>query len=94
MSLLPETQPTRPARSRKNRHIQPDWTALDTPLGMLHSDQILLFHECCRPNRFSPRTGRRIIPRGEGPVATRVSPKRIGITVANNSKWQRLRERA
>jgi hypothetical protein len=94
MSLLPETQPARPARSRKNRRIQPDWAALDTSLGTLHPDQILLFPEWCRLNRFSPRTGRRIIARGEGPVVTRLSPKRIGITVANNARWQRSRERA
>jgi hypothetical protein len=57
-------------------------------------DQILLFPAWCALNGFSDRTGRRIIASGKGPVVTRVSPKIIGITVANNARWQKSRERA
>jgi hypothetical protein len=59
-----------------------------------HPDQILLFPAWCALNGFSDRTGRRIISSGKGPVVTRVSPKIIGITVANNARWQKSRERA
>ena len=39
-------------------------------------------------NHVSERTGRRIIKGPDGPVVTQLSSKRIGISVANNKKWQ------
>jgi hypothetical protein len=87
MSLLLETR-------RNKRRILPKWSSLDKPLATTNPNQILSFHEWCRLNRISVRTGRRIIARGEGPVVTQLSAKRIGISVANNSLWQQSRERA
>jgi len=67
--------------------------SLDEPLASLHPDQILLFTEWCELNRISPRTGRRILASDGGPIVTRLSHQRIGITVANNAKWQASRAR-
>jgi hypothetical protein len=66
---------------------------LDAPFSASHDDQVLLFHEWCRLNRISERTGRRIIGRADGPVVTQLSAKRIGVTVRNNRVWQAARER-
>jgi len=56
-------------------------SALDPPLSLHHDSQVLFFHEWCRLNRFSERTGRRILKSGIGPVVTQLSPKRVGITL-------------
>jgi hypothetical protein len=69
-------------------------TQANPPPAEPHPDQILLFPAWCSLNGFSDRTGRRIIASGKGPVVTRVSPKIIGITVANTARWQKSRERA
>jgi hypothetical protein len=69
---------------------------LDAPLpfsGTLHDDQVLLFHEWCRLNRISERTGRRIIASGTGSVVTHLSTHRIGVTIRNNRVWQQTREK-
>jgi hypothetical protein len=84
------------ARRKKQKHrdpILPKWSPLDAPLAPAHPNQILTFHEWCRLNRISERTGRRIVERGEV-VVTQLSPKRVGISVANNARWQASRERA
>ena len=86
MSLLLETR-------RNKRRILPRWSPLDEPLSAAHPDQILSFHEWCRLNRISERTGRRILTGDKGPVVTQLTPKRIGITVANNATWQASRAR-
>jgi hypothetical protein len=78
-------------RKKKKRRILPRWSSLDAPLATSHPNQVLTFHEWCRLNRISVRTGRRIIDRGEGPVVTQLSPQRIGVTVANNAAWQASR---
>jgi hypothetical protein len=80
-------QSVRSERSKRMRH------ALDAPLSMtsLHDDQVLTFFEWCQINRISERTGRRIIKRPDGPVVTKLSAKRIGVTVGNNKKWQARR---
>jgi hypothetical protein len=67
-------------------------TAL-APLAPLHPDQVLMFHEWCRLNRISERTGRRILASGNGPVVTQVSAQRIGVLVKNNARWQASRAR-
>jgi hypothetical protein len=87
MSLSSEAQ-------RDKRRIQPKWSSLDAPLSTTHPDQVLSMHEWARLNRISVRTGRRLIARGEGPVVTKLSPKRIGVTVANNARWQQSRKRS
>jgi hypothetical protein len=58
-------------------------------------DQLVYtFREWCVINGISPRTGRRIIDGKNGPVVTRLSPRRIGVTRANNARWQKSREHA
>ena len=74
---------------RKTRRTLPNWS----PLAPSHPNQILSFREWCALNHISERTGRRILASGEV-VVTQLSPKRIGISVANNAKWQQSRERA
>ena len=79
---------------RKQHKRQQKRSALDAPLSVQHDSQVLTFFEWCQLNRFSERTGRRVLNSGSGPVVTQLSPKRIGITVANNRAWQASRERA
>jgi hypothetical protein len=57
-------------------------------------DQVLTLREWCRLNSISLKTGQRIMAAGQGPVATQLSPNRIGVTIANNRAWQQSRERA
>jgi hypothetical protein len=56
-------------------------------------DQVLSFVEWCALNRISRRTGTRILAGPDGPIVTRLSAKRFGITRGNNAKQQRSRER-
>jgi hypothetical protein len=58
------------------------------PLSQTHPDQVLTFVEWCSLNRFSERTGRRILGRGDGPPVVQLSSKRIGITIGANQRWQ------
>jgi hypothetical protein len=67
--------------------------ALDAPLSVLHDDQVLTFFEWCQQNRFSERTGRRVLNGPDGPKVTMLSPRRVGITVGNNRTWQASRTR-
>jgi hypothetical protein len=67
---------------------------LGEPLSISHDDQILTFQEWLRLNRLSDRTGRRILGSPDGPVITRLSAKRIGISIKNNRAWQSRREQA
>jgi hypothetical protein len=55
--------------------------------------RVLSFKEWCRLCGFSPATGRRIINAGNGPIITQLSPRRIGITLANYVRWQESRAR-
>jgi hypothetical protein len=66
---------------------------LDAPLSASHDDQVLTFFEWCQLNRISERTGRRILAGPGGPKVTMLSPRRVGITVGNNRRWQQSRER-
>jgi hypothetical protein len=97
MSLASEVR--RAPRSRRRKQpVQPKWSPLDKILSADHPNQVLTFHEWCRLNRISERTGRRIlkgdIAGDKGPVVTALTPKRIGITVADNAVWQQTRKRA
>jgi hypothetical protein len=60
----------------------------------LNDDMVLSFGEWCAFNRISERNGRRILGRDDGPVTTRLTAKRIGVTVRANREWQASRERA
>lgn len=66
--------------------------ALDAPLSVSHDDQVLTFFEWCQLNRFSERTGRRLINGPNGPAVLRLSPRRLGITVGANRRWQAARK--
>ena len=55
--------------------------------------RVLSFRHWCELNGLSLSTGRRIISAGTGPIITQLSPRRIGITIANNRAWQESRAR-
>lgn len=61
--------------------------------GLPLDSQVLTIDEWCRLNSFSPRTGRRILNSGRGPVVTRLSARRIGVTIGNDRAWKASRER-
>ena len=52
---------------------------------------VYTFREWCAINKISPRTGARILAGPNGPVVTRLSARRIGITRKNNAAWQAAR---
>jgi hypothetical protein len=54
----------------------------------LSQHRVLSFLDWCWLNGISPATGRRILKSGKGPAITRLSTRRIGITVGNNAAWQ------
>ncbi len=82
-------------QTRRKRRAKPRRpSALDRPLSMLLDWQVLTFFEWCRLNRFSERTGRRILKSGHGPPVVQLSTQRIGITVGANKQWQQSLERA
>jgi hypothetical protein len=80
-------------RQHHNKHRK-QGLALDAPLTALSDDQVLTFLEWCRLNRISERGGRRILSEPGAPVVTQLSPRRVGITVGNNRRWQETRQRA
>jgi hypothetical protein len=57
------------------------------------ADQVLSFHQWCALIGVSVATGRRIIASGNGPIVIQLSPRRIGITVADNRRWLETRAR-
>ena len=77
-------------RRRKRRCAN----SLDQLLSMSLDSQCLSFFEWCQLNRFSGRTGRRILKSGRGSPVMQLSTQRIGITVGANRAWQQSRERA
>jgi hypothetical protein len=80
-------QQKQPARHKQRRSPSlPD-------VSTLHPNQILSLSEWSSLNGFSIRTGRRIRASGDGPVVTQLSPQRVGVSVANNARWQKSRER-
>jgi hypothetical protein len=66
--------------------------AADRELG-LNQFRVMSFAQWCALNGISPATGRRLLRSGRGPIVTRLSDRRIGITVGNNRRWQELRAR-
>jgi hypothetical protein len=55
--------------------------------------RVLAFGEWCALNGISERSGRRILNSGNGPTITRLSARRIGVTIANDRAWKASRER-
>ena len=102
MSLLESEQRRSRRAQRKHRKAverkKRRTSALAAPLAVqfatANDAQFLTFFEWCQLNRFSESTGRRILASGDGPVVTQLGPKRIGVTVANNRRWQQMRARS
>ena len=76
------------ARKKKVRRSVGIGHNLGPAFEPLLEDRVLTFIEWCKVNSLSPRTGRRILANGNGPVVTRVSERRIGVTVKANREWQ------
>jgi hypothetical protein len=58
-----------------------------------HPNWVMSLPEWCFLNGFSPRTGRRIVARGEGPKITQLSRQKVGVTAKDNAAWQASRAR-
>jgi hypothetical protein len=56
--------------------------------------RVMSFAEWCDLNDISVWTGRRLVKAGLGPKILQLSPRRIGVRVADNRAWQQSRERA
>jgi predicted DNA-binding transcriptional regulator AlpA len=82
-----------PRRRTRQNTQQRQHLVLDASLSALHDDQILSFREWCQINGISERNGRRIVKAPDGPEVVRLSPRRIGITIAANRRWQEQRTR-
>jgi hypothetical protein len=65
---------------------------LNTPLEILHDDQVLTFAQFCVINGLSERTGRRILAGDDGPKIIQLSDRRIGVSMRANRAWQKSRE--
>jgi hypothetical protein len=92
--MNPEAELSRGASATRSLRKE-ERDALDQqPLSLLLDSQVLTFREWCRLNRISGRTGRRVLASGTGPTVVRLSPRRVGITVGANKRWQQSRERA
>ena len=74
-------------RADQSRHSDP---AADRELE-LNQFRVMSFAQWCALNGISPATGRRLLRSGRGPIVTRLSDRRIGITVGANVAWQAKR---
>jgi predicted DNA-binding transcriptional regulator AlpA len=54
----------------------------------MDDDRVMSFEEWCLLNGFSRSTGQRLIAGGKGPAFIRLSVRRVGVTVAENRRWQ------
>jgi hypothetical protein len=72
-------------RAAQRRQSDP---AHDREVG-LNQHQVLTFREWCLLNKISLATG--LLASGQGPTVTRLSARRIGITIGNNALWQQAR---
>jgi hypothetical protein len=92
MSVQSELPPQKQHKRRRRWASSARGSALAEPLSLLLDAQVLTFHEWCRLNRISERTGRRILSAPGGPPVVRLSPRRIGITVVGDRAWKASRE--
>jgi predicted DNA-binding transcriptional regulator AlpA len=72
-------------RAKQRRQSDPD---RDRGLDQY---RILSFADWCRLNGISQSTGRRLLRNGHGPAVTRLSDRRVGISVGANAEWQAAR---
>ena len=57
----------------------------------MDDDRVMSFDEWCLLNGFSRSTGQRLAASGKGPAFIRLSVRRVGVTVAENRRWQASR---
>jgi predicted DNA-binding transcriptional regulator AlpA len=57
----------------------------------LEGDRVLSFAEWHTLNGFSRATAQRLLASGNGPRFIKLSERRIGVTVAENRRWQTSR---
>ena len=48
---------------------------------------VMNFSTWCKVSAIAPRTGRRILKSGEGPIITKLTDKMIGISLASHRAW-------
>ena len=58
-----------------------------------NANQVLTFAQWCLLAGISVGTGRRLINSGNAPVITQLSPRRIGVRLADHIRWQASRAR-
>jgi hypothetical protein len=90
----PHNKPTETKAQRKRRlaKVHAERVRLRQRLAT-DDDAVLTFKEWCAVDGFSERQGRRILTGGTGPVVTRISDRRIGISRRNNRAWLESRSR-
>ena len=102
MSIITELAPLTGAQRKKKKkrkqlkrkQQRPFKQARPPPLSVLLDDQVLTIEEWAKLNRFSVRTGKNLIARGDGPRVIQLSARRIGIRVIDNRRWQEARARS
>lgn len=57
----------------------------------MDDDRVMSFDDWCNLNGFSRSTGQRIVASGKGPRFIQLSPKRKGVTIGENRRWQQSR---
>ena len=57
----------------------------------IEDQKVLTIKQWCALNGFCYRHGRNILAGDDGPVVTRISERRIGISRRNNREWQNRR---
>jgi predicted DNA-binding transcriptional regulator AlpA len=58
----------------------------------MDDDKVMSFDEWCLLNGFSRSTGQRLYRNNQGPTFIRLSARRVGVTVAENRRWQASRQ--
>ena len=91
---MPVSQRSRQRRATHSSRKREQPRLLPALPAILNDNQVLTFKQWTALNGISARTGRRILKAPGGPVVTRLSARRFGITVANNRRWQQSREAA
>jgi hypothetical protein len=86
----PKLQETKAQRKRRLAKAKAERLRLRQRLAE-DDDAVLTIREWSALNGFSERQGKSILASGDGPVVTRISDRRIGISRRNNREWQERR---
>jgi hypothetical protein len=85
----PHTKPPETKAQRKRRLAKAQAERLRLRQRLAEDDDaVLTLREWAALNGFSERQGKTILANGDGPVVTRISNRRIGISRRNNRAWQ------